>query len=291
MTVTSDIIAAIDAVVVTPRVVAVDGIPMSGVVARAPEPRATLVAVHGGATTSVYFDGPGHPRLSLLRLGAALSFTVLAIDRPGFGASALYENEFDDTERRIELTYAAVDKMLGEVDPELFLVAHSNGCELALRMAGHESRRILGMELSGTGIRQTSRAREILAGATRANPPNRLRELLWEPAALYPTGIDRAIRIDGGPISPRYESTLITHWHDDFPALASQVRVPVRFTAAEHERVWESDPAALDDIVALFSASPRAVGHLQLGGGHNLSLGHVAPDYHQSILSFIGEFI
>lgn len=290
MTVTSDIIAAIDAVVVTPRVVAVEGIPMSGIVARVPEPRATLVAVHGGATTSVYFDGPGQPRLSLLRLGAAMGFTVLAIDRPGFGASALYENEFDDTERRIELTYAAVDKMLGEVDPELFLVAHSNGCELALRMAAHESRRLLGMELSGTGIRQTSRAREILAGATRANPPSRLRELLWEPAALYPAGIDRAIRIDGGPISPRYESTLITHWHDAFPALASQVRVPVRFTAAEHERVWESDPAALDDIVALFSSSPRAVGHLQLGGGHNLSLGHVAPDYHQSILSFIGEF-
>ncbi|HEY9304749.1 MAG TPA: alpha/beta hydrolase, partial [Mycobacterium sp.] len=43
-----------------PRVVIVDGVPMSAVVAEAPDPRAVIVAIHGGGTTSIYFDCPGH---------------------------------------------------------------------------------------------------------------------------------------------------------------------------------------------------------------------------------------
>lgn len=58
-----------------PRVVMVDGVPMSGLVAEADgQPRAVVVALHGGASTAAYFDCPGHPRLSLLRLGARLGF-------------------------------------------------------------------------------------------------------------------------------------------------------------------------------------------------------------------------
>lgn len=283
---------ALDAVAVKPRVVAVDGIPMSGVLAQVPNPRATLVAVHGGATTSAYFNCPGFPQLSLLRLGAALGFTVLAIDRPGFGASALYSDEFDQTPRRIDLAYRAIEAMLGDGDrgAGLFMVAHSNGCELTLRMAADpRGSELLGIELSGTGIRQQARAREILAGASRTNIPAGLRELLWEPADLYPEGVDRAVRTPGGPSSPDYEEDLVRHWLADFPALAAQVRVPVRFTVAEHERVWENDPDALADIVALFSDAPRAFGYRQGDGGHNLSLSSIAPEYHLSILSFVEQ--
>ena len=68
----------------------VDGVPMSGLVAEVEDPRAVIVAIHGGATSSAYFDCPGHPRLSLLRLAAAQGFTAIALDRPGYGASALY---------------------------------------------------------------------------------------------------------------------------------------------------------------------------------------------------------
>lgn len=273
---------------VRPRGVAVDGIPMSGVLAHVENPRATLVAVHGGATTSAYFDCPGQPHLSLLRTGAAMGFTVLAIDRPGFGASALYADQFDDTARRIDLTFAAVDRMLGTGDHRLFVMAHSNGCELALRMAAHpRGADLLGMELSGTGLRQTGRAREILAGATRTSPPVGLRELLWEPAHTYPDGVDRAVRINGGPVSPGYEGQLIRHWRNDFPVVAAQVTVPVRFTVAEHERVWESGPDAHAEILSLFSSSPRVLGFHQPGGGHNLSLSHIAPEYHRSVLSFV----
>ena len=71
---------------IRPRVVMVGAVPMSALVATVPEPRAVLVAIHGGATTSGYFDCPGRPDLSLLRTAAAQGFTAIALDRPGYCA-------------------------------------------------------------------------------------------------------------------------------------------------------------------------------------------------------------
>ena len=75
----------------------------------------------------------------------------------------------------------------------------------------------------------------------------------------------------------------------DFPKLAARVRVPVRFTFAEHEKVWHSDADAQRDISALFTGAPSFTGHDQAGCGHNLSLGFGAVDYHRSVLSFVSE--
>jgi pimeloyl-ACP methyl ester carboxylesterase len=276
----------------TPRVVLVDGVPMSGLLAEASAAAAVIVALHGGATTSAYFDCPGHPRLSLLRTGAAMGFTVLALDRPGFGSSALYSREFDDTARRIDMTYRAVDAILGDRDrgAGIFLLAHSNGSELALRMAADErGHSLLGVEISGTGIRQQDAARAVLAGASRDNIPAGLRGLLWEPGHLYPPEIAGSVRIKSGPVSPDYEGPLVANWLRDLPELAARVRIPVRFSLAEYERVWENGPAALEEVGALFTAAPRVARYEQAGAGHNLSLGHAATAYHLSALAFVEE--
>ena len=73
-----------------PRLVIVDGVPMSAVVAEAADPKAVILAIHGGGTTAMYFDCPGYPSYSLVRAGAAAGFTVVALDRPGYGSSAPY---------------------------------------------------------------------------------------------------------------------------------------------------------------------------------------------------------
>ncbi|BBY41712.1 hypothetical protein MCEL_00070 [Mycolicibacterium celeriflavum] len=124
-----------------PRVVLVDGVPMSGLVAAVDEPRAVIVAFHGGASTAAYFDCPGHPRLSLLRVGAALGFTVVALDRPGYGSSAPYPDAMQEPDQRVALAYGAVEKVLadGSRGAGLFLLGHSAGCELAVRMAADEN--------------------------------------------------------------------------------------------------------------------------------------------------------
>jgi pimeloyl-ACP methyl ester carboxylesterase len=276
-----------------PRVVMVDGVPMSGLIAAAAdEPRAVVVALHGGASTAGYFDCPGHPRLSLLRLGAQLGFTVIALDRPGYGSSAPYPDAIERPEQRVSLAYGAVDAMLGENSrgAGLFVVAHSNGCELALRMAAGSAAGLIGLELAGTGLRYQDAALEILRDAGPTRRPPGLRQLLWEPARLYPaevlTGITNSST--GAP----YEAAMVRDWPQrDFPALAAEVRVPVRFSHAEHERVWCSDADALARIAAVFSNAPRFAIAEQAAAGHNLSLGVTAAAYHLKVLSFVEECV
>jgi pimeloyl-ACP methyl ester carboxylesterase len=272
-----------------PRVVIVDGVPMSALVAEAPQPRAVVLALHGGGTTAAYFDCPGHPSLSLLRTGPARGFTVIALDRPGYGSSAPYPEVLADPAQRVRLARGAIDRILGG-SPRgagLFLLAHSNGCELALRMAA-DNEDLLGIEMAGTGRRYHPVAREVLKTASTTHRPPGLRELLWQPAHLYPAevlgGITKAAT--GAP----YEAAMVTEWpRDDFPALAARVRVPVQFSVAEHEKVWLSDAAALAEIAAMFSAAPSFRIHRQPGAGHNISLGHTAADYHEKVLAFAEE--
>jgi len=278
-----------------PRVVLVDGVPMSGLVAEAAEPRAVVVAFHGGASTAAYFDCPGHPRLSLLRTAPELGFTVVALDRPGYCASAPYPDAMQRPDQRVALVYGAVDTMLGSKPrgAGLFLLAHSAGCELAVRLTADERAEqsgVLGLELAGTGLQYADAANEILKTATATHRPAGLRELLWHPAHLYPAEVLSGIT--NSSTGALYEATMVKDWpRQDFPALAAQVRVPVQFSFAEHERVWKSDLGALAEIAAMFTAAPRFMVNEQVGAGHNLSLSVSAAAYHLRVLSFVEDCV
>lgn len=276
---------------VRPRMVSADGVPMSALVAEVPDPHAVVVALHGGGTTSIYFDCPGQPTLSLLRTGAALGYTVIALDRPGYGSSALYPEAMTEPEQRVRLAYLAVDRILGERarGAGLFVLGHSNGCELAVRMAAADrGAELLGLELAGTGLHYQDAARAALSSARPGQRPAGLRELLWEPASLYPEPVLRGITnaSSGAP----YEADMVTSWpRRDFPSLAGQVQVPVRFTFAEHEKVWESGPDARREIRDIFTAADSFTTNHQPEAGHNLSLGFSAAEYHRSVLSFVND--
>lgn len=263
---------------------------MSALAAEAPEPRAVVVALHGGATTSAYFDCPGHPELSLLRAGVAAGFTVVALDRPGYGASAPYPEAMTRPEQRLALVFAALERIVGTQD--LFLLGHSMGCELAVRMATAgdsmtAGARVVGISLAGTGRRYQSAARGILQGASIDHRPRGLRELLWEPARLYPADVLGSGLSAGGAA---YEGDVVKTWSwQDFPQLAAQVEVPTQFIAGDHENVWEADADALAAIGAMFGAAPRVEVGVLPESGHNLSVGHTAAEYHQRVLSFAGE--
>lgn len=275
----------------TPRVVIVDGVPMSGVLAEAPDPKAVVVAIHGGGTTAVYFDCPGHPHLSLLRLGATLGFTVVAIDRPGHGSSAPYPEAVERPEQRVNLAYGAVDRILG-ARPRgagLFLLGHSGGCELAMRMAADDrGADLLGLELGGTGRRYHPAAKEVMKAAAEQDRPPGVRELLWEPLRLYPADILRGITKSAS--SPPYERHVALNWpHQDFPALAPKVRVPVRFSVGEHDKVHRADATELAEIADMFRAATRFVSNREPAAGHNLSLGNSAADYHRKVFAFVDD--
>lgn len=259
---------------------------MSALVAESPDPRAVIVALHGGATTSAYFDCPGHPELSLLRIAVAQGYTVIALDRPGYGASAAYPDAMARPEQRAALAFGVIDRIAGAAD--LVLLGHSMGCELALHMAVRRPE-VRGVSLAGTGRRYHPGAQALLKDASPQRRPRGLRELLWEPARLYPPDVIGAgLSSDGAA----YEGEVVKTWsRQDFPALAGQVRVPVQFIAGAYENVWESDAEALAEIAAMFGAAPRVQTDELPDSGHNLSVGLTAPDYHRKVLSFADECV
>lgn len=269
------------------RIVMVGAVPMSALVAEVPDPRAVIVAIHGGATSSRYFDCPGQPRLSLLRLAASQGYTAIALDRPGYGTSALYQDEMADPDRRVELAFGAVDGIAAsDRGAGVFVMSHSAGCELGLRMAVDD---VLGVEVAGTGLHFAPEANAMISQATTMSRPAGIRDLLWQPAELYPAEVLTGALSAAGAT---YEADVLAHWaRRDFPALAAEVTAPVQFSVADHEKVWESTPQSLIDIAALFTSSPRVNVNEISDSGHNLSVCLAAETYHQRVLAFVEECI
>jgi pimeloyl-ACP methyl ester carboxylesterase len=278
------------------RVVDVDGIPMSALVRAVERPRAVIVALHGGAARAAYFHAPGLDAQSMLLTGAAAGFTVIALDRPGYGASAAHADRMADARSRVDLAYAAVDRLLGSRPrgAGVFVMAHSLGSVLALRMAADErGPGLLGLELAGTGLRFHPPSVEILDGRLRERAPEEgrlgLRDLLWGPEHLYPEDVEGRAEI-ASP-TPPYESVEVRTWTQELPGVAARVPVPVRYCLGDHERVWDAEPSAMAGVAALFTASPRVVVDRQVYGPHNLSLGRSASAYHLKVLAFAEECV
>ena len=99
---------------------------------------------------------------------------------------------------------------------------------------------VLGVELAGTGLRYGEEAKAVISEATATSRPAGLRDLLWQPTDLYPPEV-----LTGGLSAPGapYEAEVTANWpRRDFAEIAARVTVPVEFSVAEHERVWESTP-------------------------------------------------
>jgi len=80
---------------------------------------------------------------------------------------------------------------------------------------------------------------------------------------------------------------MVSNWaRQDFPSLAPAVRIPVQFSIAEHEKVWQCDAAAQTEIASMFANAPQFQVNEQPGAGHNISVGHTAAAYHATVFSF-----
>jgi pimeloyl-ACP methyl ester carboxylesterase len=252
---------------------------------RADEPRATVVALHGGGMSAGYFDGQAHPDISLLALGADLGYTVLAVDRPGYGESAARLPDGVSLAAQATLLSAAIRAFRSShrTGAGVFLLAHSYGGKLALTTAaagGCDA--LLGMDISGCGSQYATGLADLrlaLAGSDR--------NLNWGPLRLYPPGTFRASTAVVAPLPPA-ERDEAARWPLTYPAVAARVAVPVRFTFAEHEAWWRHDDAALAALCGPVAARCVRVDR-QHGAGHNISLGWTARSYHLRAFAFFEE--
>ncbi|MFJ4777042.1 alpha/beta hydrolase [Streptomyces sp. NPDC088762] len=264
-----------------------DGTPLSALLcepADAAPPRATVVAVHGAGMSAGYFDAQALPHLSLLTLGARLGFTVLAVDRPGYGQSAgLLPDGQALAGQAVALAAALFDyRARFPTGAGLFLLAHSFGGKVALLTAAdHAAPDLLGVEISGCGHRY---APDALSGADAARGGRRS----WGPLRLYPPSTFTTSGSILAPVPP-LEQADIVRWPEVFRSIAGRVRVPVRFTFAEHEGWWRHDPEALAELRSRLGAAPRLCIDRQPEAGHNISLGYAARSYHLRCLAFFED--
>ncbi|MET9324278.1 alpha/beta fold hydrolase [Streptomyces sp. NPDC003038] len=258
------------------------GIPLSAILA---EPaagtarRSTILAIHGRGMRAAYWN-------SLIPLATGLGHAVLAVDRPGYGASAGLLPEGQSLAEQAQTLHAALKEhaRTHDIGAGVFLLGHSDGGKVALHTAATDGAvPLLGLDTSGTGYRYDPRALHFPStlggGATRLN---------WGPLNLYPRGTFQASRTLLAPTPPR-ESAETLHWPRQFEALAPDVRIPVRLTFAQHEAWWHLDAPTLSAMANQLTASPQVtIDHLP-AAGHNISLGHSAHAYHLRALAFLED--
>ncbi|MGX6602113.1 alpha/beta hydrolase [Micromonosporaceae bacterium Da 78-11] len=265
-----------------------DGVKLSALLrepTRTP-PKATVVALHGAGMSAAYFDGTTHPDLSLLDLGTHLGFTVLAVDRPGYGSSARQLPDGQTLRQQARTLRAGLSDFADRypIGAGFFLLGHSFGGKLALTLAAYEAPDLLiGIDVSGCGHRYA------VAPYGMLDPSDgQLFGLHWGRLRLYPPNTFRSSAAVVAPL-PARERLAAARWPADFGELAPRVRTPLRFTFADHEAWWQHDAASVADLVSRFTASPRVQVDRQAYAGHNISLGWTARSYHLRALGFFEE--
>jgi pimeloyl-ACP methyl ester carboxylesterase len=267
-----------------------DGIPLSGLLAepRKVPPLATVVAVHGGGVRAGYFHGRAHPSLSLLTLGSRLGYSVLAVDRPGYGLSAARLPDGQGLREQSDTLHAALEDFTRHhpTGAGLFLLGHSYGGKLALTAASDErGAAFLGLDVSGVSHRYAVAPERLSSVGDRSNW-----SLHWGPLGLYPPGTFRL----AGPLlttMPAREMRQLPGWPQAFPDIAARIRVPIRFTFAEYERWWRHDPATLAELTGMLTASPEVTVERMPHAGHNISLGWAARAYHLRAIAFLESLL
>jgi pimeloyl-ACP methyl ester carboxylesterase len=262
------------------------GLTLSGLLAEPADgpPRATVVAVHGGGMRAGYFDGQADADLSLLTLGARLGFTVLALDRPGYGRSAAQVPDGLTLEEQADVLAGAFEAFAGRyaVGRGFFLLAHSYGGKLALSSVARTPG-VLALDASGVGHRY---------GIDPAEHRRLRRHLEWEhnwgPLGLYPPGTFRAAEALIAPIPVR-EAAEVPRWPRTFEELAPRIDIPLRLTFAEHETWWRTEDPDIAEMTSRLTGAPVLRVERQPGAGHNISLGRAARSYHLRALAFFEE--
>ncbi|MBT2423584.1 alpha/beta hydrolase [Streptomyces sp. ISL-22] len=273
---------------VRPVTVDADGITLSGLLSEPEQdpPRALIVALHGGGMNGGYFDGQAHPDVSLLTLGARLGYTVLALDRPGYGASAVGLPTGLRLSRQATTVRAAIAAFTAShaSGAGALLLGHSFGAKVAFAVAADwQGPALLGVDVSGCGRRLAVHASQL--GVDRSEG---LRQRNWGPLMLYPPDTFRMSQTVVAPM-PAQEFSTVAGWMRLSAEILPRVRVPVRLTFAQHEAWWGQEDDDLADLTGLLSAAPRVVVDHLPHAGHNISLGWAARAYHLKVLAFAEE--
>lgn len=276
---------------VQPISVEAAGITLSG---RAAHPagasRGLIVAVHGGTYDSGYYDvGPD----SLLALGPRLDYTVVALDRPGYGAATDVDDSHKTFAGQTAVLAAAVDELTARYGGPVALVGHSIGGMTVLRTAAAMAVPPAAVEVSGLGEVWQPGLREMWSSLigeapSVSLPPEGHAQVMLGDEGTY---ADDAAGIDADLLRPlpMPELTDVVAWSEQLPDVGAAISSPISLTLAAQDRIWQSDDAARDSLARHFTASPRVQVTLFEQAGHSIELHRRARAYTLGQLAFVED--
>ena len=264
------------------------------------DPRALILALHGGGYDARYWHHPASRSTSLLDVGMAHGFEVIALDRPGNAASLALATEGARLREQADLIFDLIDREAGS-DLPVFLVGHSLGGILALTMAADpRASRLSGVETAGTPIRFDAAGLDRLrsgiaamkdAGAPFLPKPARaqLEGMFFGPAGRFDPEVVAFGPTEHG--TPVVEVEAVLAWLEALEDTLPRIRVPVHWTFARHEVSSLFDDQSQPRIARLLKDNPFVRFAVQEESAHNISLHHVGRAYHLRVLAFCEEVL
>ena len=260
------------------------------------QPRALLVALHGGTYTSKYFDTA--PSL-LLDFCASLGYSILALDRPGYGSATTVPPDQLSFDGQVPILQQALEEIwdtYGQQSAGMFLIGHSIGGMISLLLAAenpHE--RLLGLNMTGSGAMYQTQTSAAFATLMNDAPTVVMDQsikvaVMYGPPWSYPEELAKLDPERDVPC-PMPEFREAQKWGTRLPQVAADVRVPVQFIVPEYDGIWRSDPEALSHVAGMFTSAPFVDVDMQRMAGHSAELHTLARAFYMKILSFVEECI
>ena len=259
-------------------------------------PRALLVALHGGTYTSKYFDTPSS---SLMEFCASSGYSILALDRPGYGTATSVpfdQLSFDGQIPILQQALSEIWKTYGQQSAGMFLIGHSIGGMIALLLAAEKPHEhLLGVNMTGAGGLYNEQTKVAFASLVSDEPTVMMDiaiklRAMYGPEWSYPA---EQAQYDSQRDVPTaaIELAQAQLWGTRMPEVAAQVHVPVQFIVPEYDHIWRADAEALSPVAAMFSAAPFVDVGVQRMAGHSVELHTLARAFYMKILSFVEECI
>jgi len=223
---------------------------------------------------------------------------VLAVDRPGYGAS----QDFDPTrlglDSQVEFFFDAIETWSreNEFSGPTFVIGHSIGGILTLLMAAHaRGSRLSGVDVLGVPFKfpETEAGAEVnswsMTGTHVPFPDEEARKwLMYGPESTYDAAAfahDSTLPRPMPVAEYRDALAMPAAWTDVLP----RIRLPVQFTLAEFEVMQSTGWSTLRDVEALLHNSTNVAVRLQKASGHNASDHRIARAYHMRAIAFFEE--
>jgi pimeloyl-ACP methyl ester carboxylesterase len=234
-----------------------------------------LVALHGGTYTSAYFAVAGGPSGSFLDIAGRNGFSVLVLDRPGYGESTLIPEEENTFARQAEILDRVIAAALDLWPaPGVVLVGHSIGGMISLEIAArHPHWPLIGVATSGNGARiPAGGAAEALGSLPLSGvvdlPVAERDAVMFGPAGSFTEAARSAAHGSYAP-TPFIELVRAPVWaRERLSAVAAAVEVPVQTVLGEHDALWDSSAAALAEYESRFTVPASAT--ILPGIGHSI---------------------